>query len=294
VRRVFLRAVALAAAVLAIFAGLTFYFSSEKLPPCLVSGVPKWHPPSDNALHRFELVVPDRAICFFDMDNEHALVGSVALRGIEGITAIEMRNPASLAVRYAGARGALVDLRTGAVTTARPPRATSGAVTVPDLGRRVVYETRPNQLGFHLVDRRRRQDRFFAFEGFTWNRRFGPNPPSHGLSLAPDRTELWVLDAPNSRVHVYNVARRTPRHVADIRLTKPLSGDENPCASPRCRRIGSLQHSNDGRFVYVGDAGDVIDTATREEVTNLEALHESRLTMEVDFIRGKPVFAIPR
>jgi hypothetical protein len=69
-----------------------------------------------------------------------------------------------------------------------------------------------------------------------------------------------------------------------------LSGDENPCATSRCVRLGWLQHSADGRFVYVGDAGDVIDTAKREEVVNLEALHESRLLLEVDWADGKPHF----
>ena len=44
-----------------------------------------------------------------------------------------------------------------------------------------------------------------------------------------------------------------------------------------CGRIGSLQHSADGRFVYVGDAGDVIDTARARSVANLEALHNSRV-----------------
>jgi DNA-binding beta-propeller fold protein YncE len=130
------------------------------------------------------------------------------------------------------------------------------------------------------------------FRGFTWNPRFGPNPPSHGLSLAPDRPELWVLDAPNSTVHVFDVSGlpgRPPRRLEDIRLSKPLSGEESPC-SRACRRIGSLQHSSDGRFVYVGDAGDVIDATTRKIVANLEALHNSRVLLEVAFVDGRLEF----
>jgi hypothetical protein len=57
-----------------------------------------------------------------------------------------------------------------------------------------------------------------------------------------------------------------------------------------CERIGSLQHSSNGRYVYVGDAGDVIDTRTREVVTNLEALHNSRVYLEVAWVNGSPVF----
>jgi hypothetical protein len=99
------------------------------------------------------------------------------------------------------------------------------------------------------------------------------------------------LDAPNSVVHVFDVSElpgQPPRSLEDIRLFKPISGDENPC-SKACGRIGSLLHSADGRFVYVGDAGDVIDTRTREIVANLEALHNSRVQLEVDWARGKAV-----
>src|SRR5262249_1453282 len=118
------------------------------------------------------------------------------------------------------------------------------------------------------------------------------NPPSHGLSLAPSGRELWVLDAPNSRVHVFDVTGlpgRAPRQVADIRVSKPLSGNENPCLTA-CERIGSLQHSSNGKYVYVGDAGDVVDAAKREVLVNLEALHNSRVHLEVDFSGGRPSF----
>ena len=92
---------------------------------------------------------------------------------------------------------------------------------------------------------------------------------------------------------VSGVPRVRPRKVKDIRLTRGLFGDESPCAS-RCGRIGSLQHSADGRFVYVGDEGDVIDAAKREEVANLEALQQSPLMLEVDWVNGKPEFPAAR
>jgi hypothetical protein len=151
--------------------------------------------------------------------------------------------------------------------------------------------TRRGELGFRVYSLAlHRLLHAVSFEGFTWNRRFGPDPPDHGLSLAPDRPELWVIDAPNSVVHVFDVSHAAPKALADIRLTKPLSGDENPCATTRCGRLGWLQHSADGRFVYVGDAGDVIDTTKHEEIANLEALHQSRLLVEVDWVDGRPQF----
>jgi hypothetical protein len=277
-----------------VVAGLTAYFSTQKVPPCLVTGIPKWRPPTDKRLHRFELVVPDRALCFFDIDHDHALVGYVKLPGIRGITNIAARDGGRLALRFEGGRGALVDLATGRVRNrVKPPRAPSEEVEVADVQNSTVYSTFPGRLGFRAFKPEAFKVRWFTFPGFTWNPRFGPNPPDHGLALAPDKPELWVLDAPNNAVHVFDISG-TPRDVKDIRLTKPLIGEENPCASHHCGRIGSLQFSADGRFVYVGDAGDVIDASKREEIANLEALRESRLMLEVDWVNGRPEFPAAR
>jgi DNA-binding beta-propeller fold protein YncE len=119
--------------------------------------------------------------------------------------------------------------------------------------------------------------RIVHFKGFTWNPRFGPNPPSHGLVLRPDRPELWVLDAPNHALHVFDVSE-VPRHIADVRLDRTLT-------SP-----GSLTQSADGRFLYVGGTGDVIDTQTRTPIANLEALQQATAVLMVDWVAGRPVF----
>jgi hypothetical protein len=260
-KRVWLRAAALALVVVGVVAGLTVYFSTEKVPRCLVSGVKTWRPPADNRTHRYEVVILDRSACFFDMDQQHRLVGALRLSTAKWLAA--------------------------AVPTA------SETLSVEDAEHGVVFQTRPGLLGVRTVDLRTRRSLYVTrFKGFTWKLRFGPDPPSHGLSLAPDRPELWVLDAPNSVVHVFDVSGLPggpPQRLDDIRLSKPISGDENPCTSA-CGRIGSLQHSADGRFVYVGDAGDVIDTSTREILGNLDALHNSRTQLEVDWAGGKAVF----
>jgi len=291
-RRVAVRAAVLVVLAVAVVVGLTVYFSTQTVPPCLVSGVPKWRAPTDANVHRFELVVPDRALCFFDQDHDNQLVGYVKLPRIAGITAIDPRAGGRLALQYGNGLGAVVDLTTGRVDHGvRPPPPQPDRVLVPNPAVGVEYSTQRGELGVRVRSLRTHQllERL-TFEGYTWNPRFGPNPPDHGLSLAPDRPELWVLDAPNSVIHVFDINNAIPKPLVDIRLTKPLSGDENPCASNRCGRIGWLQHSADGRFVYVGDVGDVIDTAKREEVANLEALHESRLLVEVDWVDGKPAF----
>lgn len=259
--RVWLRAAALALVVIGVIAGLTVYFSSENVPRCLVSGARTWRAPTDTETHRYEVVVTNGTACLFDLDDKQKLVGALSL--------------------------------TQAKWLARRVPPASDTVTVTDRKRGVRYVTQRGLLGMRVLDLRTKQQLFVVhFKGFTWNPRFGPDPPSHGLSLAPDRPELWVLDAPNSVVHVFDVSGlpgTAPKHVDDIRFSKEISGDESPC-SRHCGRIGSLRHSADGRFVYVGDAGDVIDTKSREIVANLEALHNSRVDFEFEWVDGKAVF----
>jgi DNA-binding beta-propeller fold protein YncE len=136
-----------------------------------------------------------------------------------------------------------------------------------------------------------------AFPGFSWNpANFSPSAPSHGISLSPDERSVWVIDAPNSYVHVFGVAqlpRRAPRLLANIRLSQPLSGDESPCAYD-CTRDGWIQHSRDGRFVYVGDSGDVFNAHTFRRVAYLPSLRNSRKMLEIDWRGGVPVATTSR
>jgi hypothetical protein len=290
-RRIWLRAGALALAAVGIVVGLTVYLSAEEVPLCYVGRAPAWRPPPADETRRYAVVFPDRAACFFAIDDEHKLVGALRLPRAQGIvTAAPLLD--EVAVRADSGVWTL-DLVKGSARRGGLAPFPSDTLTVPDEERGVMYVTRRGFLGFRVLDLRRAISLYdVSFKGFTWNPRFGPNPPSHGLSLAPDRPELWVLDAPNSTVHVYDVSAvpsAAPRQVEDVRLSKPLSGDKSPCTTA-CERIGSLQHSSDGRYVYVGDAGDVIDTRTREVVTNLEALHNSRVHLEIDWVDGRPLF----
>ena len=117
---------------------------------------------------------------------------------------------------------------------------------------------------------------------------------SHGITLSPDEKELYVIDTANSYAHVFNVSNvpvSAPVQVADIPLRK-MSGSGVPAETPcsyDCTHEGWILHSLDGRFVYVGDSGDVIDTATRKVVTNLEPLFNTRKYLEIDFSNGNAV-----
>jgi DNA-binding beta-propeller fold protein YncE len=132
-------------------------------------------------------------------------------------------------------------------------------------------------------------------QGFTWDGS-GATDPSHGISLSPDEKELYVLDWANSYVHVFDVSKvpaSAPRQVADIRLSRSMHHNESPCAYD-CLADGWLQHSADGRFVYVGDEGDVIDTASRHIVANLDTLYNTRKMLEIDWQNGVPIFTTTR
>ncbi len=116
--------------------------------------------------------------------------------------------------------------------------------------------------------------------------------PSHGVAMSPDGREVWIADQPNNRVHVFDVTglpTKAPTAVAEVVLQGSLSEP-----GPRQGREGWLQFSRDGRFVYVGDAGDVIEAPTRRIIAHLDALANTRKMLEIDFERGVPVWASSR
>src|SRR5262249_30653988 len=67
--------------------------------------------------------------------------------------------------------------------------------------------------------------------------------PSHGVGLTPDETEVWVCDAANSSLHVFDNTVMPPKQVASIKLR------EQP---------GWITFSRDGRWAWPS-TGDVID-----------------------------------
>ena len=101
--------------------------------------------------------------------------------------------------------------------------------------------------------------------------------PSHGIGLTPDEKELWVADAYNERVHVFDATVMPPRQVASIKLR----------GEP-----GWVTFTLDGRYAYPS-TGDVIDTATRKIVAELTDEHgagvQSEKLLEIDVRDGEPV-----
>ncbi len=101
--------------------------------------------------------------------------------------------------------------------------------------------------------------------------------PSHGVGLTPDEKEVWVCDAANSRMHVFDATVLPPRQVASIEVR------EQP---------GWITFSLDGKHAYPS-TGDVIDVATRKIVTSLTdetgaGVHSEKM-VEIHFAGGVPV-----
>ncbi len=122
--------------------------------------------------------------------------------------------------------------------------------------------------------------RGFSFDPATFGR-----TPDHGISLSPNEHELYLIDTPNGYVHVFDVRglpKSRPRLVANIKLVHAPPND------------GWLQHSRNGRYVYVGRSGDVIDTRKHRIVDYLAPLGATADFLEVDWRRGKPVATTTR
>jgi DNA-binding beta-propeller fold protein YncE len=101
--------------------------------------------------------------------------------------------------------------------------------------------------------------------------------PSHGIGLTPDEREVWVVDAANSRVHVFDNTVDPPKQRESIPLR------EQP---------GWVTFSLDGKFAYPS-TGEVIDTATKKTVALLtdekgREVHSEKM-VEIHFAGGKPV-----
>ena len=101
--------------------------------------------------------------------------------------------------------------------------------------------------------------------------------PSHGVGLTPDEREVWVVDAFNKQVHVFDNTVAPPKQLASIAVR------DEP---------GWVTFSLDGRFAYPS-TGDVIDVATRKIVTSLtDEMNRpvmSEKVVEIHFTDGKAV-----
>ncbi len=135
-------------------------------------------------------------------------------------------------------------------------------------------------LGFEVGDLAS-GDKLFRVEvqGFSKGPTKRHGCPSHGIGLTPDETELWVADAANSRMHIFDATEMPPKQVASIALR------EQP---------GWITFSIDGRYGYPS-TGEVVETKTRKIVAALadeegRPVHSEKM-LEIDWSNGKVAIA---
>lgn len=101
--------------------------------------------------------------------------------------------------------------------------------------------------------------------------------PSHGIGMTPDEKEIWVADAANSSMHVFDATKMPPTQMTSLKLR------DQP---------GWITFSIDGRYAYPS-TGEVFETRTKRIVATLEdetgRQVQSEKLLEIVFARGRPV-----
>jgi hypothetical protein len=101
--------------------------------------------------------------------------------------------------------------------------------------------------------------------------------PSHGIGLTPDEREIWLCDAFNRRLHIFDASVMPPVQEGSIELR------EEP---------GWVTFSLDGKLAYPS-TGEVIDVKSRKIIATLtdeegRPVHSEKM-LEIDFVDGKPI-----
>jgi hypothetical protein len=103
--------------------------------------------------------------------------------------------------------------------------------------------------------------------------------PSHGIGLTPDEKEIWLTDATNRRLHLYDATIMPPKPIRDIQLR------DEP---------GWVTFSIKGDLAWPS-TGDVIDTRSKKITATLKdetgADVQSEKMLEIDFAAGVPTAA---
>lgn len=155
----------------------------------------------------------------------------------------------------------------------------------------LVFTTGDRYLGFQVSDIATGRVLYTVpVPGFTMPSTYHNLEAAHGIGLSPDQRFLWLLDEPGHAVHEFDVSGlpgRPPVLVATVHVAGGPAGING--GDPDW-----LNLSRDGRYVFVGNSGSVIDTATRRVVATIDALVGSRVNVEVDWSGGTVCAAYPR
>lgn len=110
-------------------------------------------------------------------------------------------------------------------------------------------------LGFEIGDLRTgKKLQHVEVEGFSQGAVKRHGCPSHGIGLTPDEKEVWLCDAFNQRLHVFDNTVMPPKQKQSIEVR------DQP---------GWITFSMDGKYAYPS-TGEVIDVKTKKIITTLK------------------------
>ena len=127
-----------------------------------------------------------------------------------------------------------------------------------------VYANLNNLLGFEIADTKTRKViKRIEVPGEMWKAKwadpnqhfYGHGAPMHGIAMTPDESEIWIPDAINNQVLVYDNTGEWPK----LDLTKSIKTE-----APN----GWITMGLDGKLAYMA-SGDVVDVKTHKIVGQL-------------------------
>lgn len=122
-------------------------------------------------------------------------------------------------------------------------------------GQRLCYVNINGLLGFEIGDIRTGEKLHrVEVQGFSMGPVKRHGCPSHGIGLTPDESEVWLCDAFNQRLHIFDNTVMPPKQEGSISLR------DQP---------GWITFSLDGKYAYPS-TGEVIDVKSRKIVATLQ------------------------
>ena len=107
---------------------------------------------------------------------------------------------------------------------------------------------------------------------------FGHGAPMHGIAMTPDESEIWLADAINNQVLVYDNPINGEWPTLNMKKTFKTNGNPN----------GWITMGLDGKYAYMA-SGDVVDVRTHKIVDQLKDEYgrymDSEKVLEVEFDR---------
>jgi len=171
----------------------------------------------------------------------------------------------------------IVDVKTNKIVRTAGPFAASIRPFTVNADRSLCFVCLNELLGFEIGDlktgKKLHRIEVTSFEKGTVKRH---GCPSHGIGLTPDEKEIWVCDAANSHMHIFDLSTMPPKQTASVKVR------EQP---------GWITFSLDGKHAWPS-TGDLIDVKTKKVIGGLKdekgrEVHSEKM-VEIHFKDGKP------